>query len=171
MHRTSAPFVSAALVALACALAAGCGGAGQATPASAQNAAGVPASSPGSGSSGWAKRASTICEHALADDSHELVKHFDARHIKQHGVAIVAAGSQLDALGAPAGADSGAYAHMIELYKKSAIYHGLALRELAQGNDGNAAAEYAIGLDLADKADRLAVGFGAGACNRFGMNV
>src|SRR6185437_11435293 len=171
MHRTSSPVVSAALVALTCAFATGCGGAGQAPSASTHTTDTVSASSTDSGSSGWARRASTICTEALADDSHELVNHLDARHIKQHGMAIVAAGSKLDALGAPAGADPGAYAHMIELYKKSAVYHGLALRELAQGNDGNAAAEYAVGLDLADKADRLAVGFGAGSCNRFGMNL
>lgn len=171
MHRTSSRIATAALAALACALAAGCGRTGQATPASARTTAAASASSSGSGSSGWAQRASTICEHALADDSHELVNHFDARHIKQHGMAIVDAGSRLDALGAPAGGDAGTYARMIELYKKSAIYHGLALRELAEGNAGNAAAEYAIGLDLADKADRLAIGFGAESCNGSGMQV
>jgi hypothetical protein len=122
MHRTSSPVVSAALVALTCAFATGCGGAGQAPSASTHTTDTVSASSTDSGSSGWAKRASTICTEALADDSHELVNHLDARHIKQHGMAIVAAGSKLDALGAPAGADPGAYAHMIELYKKSAVY-------------------------------------------------
>jgi len=119
--------------------------------------------------SDWAQRASTICENALPDDSHQLVNHFDARHIKRHGMAIVDAGSKLDALGAPPGGDAGAYGRMIELYKRSVIYHGLALRDLAKGNDGNAAAEYAIGLDLANKADGLAMGFGAESCDRFGM--
>ncbi len=84
-------------------------------------------------------------------------------------MAIVDAGSKLDALGAPAGGDAAAYAHMIELYKRSAVYHGLALRDLAKGRAGNAAGEYAVALDLADKADRLAVGYGAASCNRFGM--
>ena len=58
---------------------------------------------------------------------------------------------------------------MLELYTRSAIYHGLALRDLAKGNDGNAAAEYAIGLDLANETDGLAMGFGAESCDRFGM--
>ncbi|HEX3330771.1 MAG TPA: hypothetical protein VHS27_12680 [Gaiellales bacterium] len=129
----------------------------------------VSASSSGSGNSDWAQRASTICEHALPDDSHQLVNHFDPRHIRRHGEAIIDAGSKLDALGVPAGGDAGAYGRMIELYKKSVIYHGLALRDLARGNDGNAAAEYAIGLDLANKADALAMGFGAKSCDRFGM--
>jgi hypothetical protein len=131
--------------------------------------AALSASSPGSANSDWAQRASTICENALPDDSHQLVNHFDARHIKRHGMAIVDAGSKLDALGAPPGGDAGAYGRMIELYKRSVIYHGLALRDLAKGNDGNAAAEYAIGLDLANKADGLAMGFGAESCDRFGM--
>lgn len=169
MHGTSRRSATAALVAVACALAVGCGGTGQATPASATKTGDLAVVSSDSRSSGWAKRASIICENALADDTHELVNHLDARHIKQHGMAIVDAGSKLDALGVPAGGDANAYAQMIELYKKSVIYHGLALRDLAKGNDGNAAAEYAIGLDLADKADRLAISFGAESCNRFGM--
>jgi hypothetical protein len=64
---------------------------------------------------------------------------------------------------------TGSYARMIELYKKSVIYHGFALRDVARGSDGTAAAEYAIGLALADKADRLAIGFGAKSCDRFGI--
>lgn len=169
MHRTSSRTAAASLVAVACTFAAGCGGTRQASPASAATTADVKASSSGSGSSSWADRAATICENALADDTHELVNHFDAHHIRQHGMAIVDAGSKLDALGVPAGGDTDAYARMIQLYKKSAIYHGLALRELAKGNAGNAAGEYAIALNLADKADRIAVGFGAASCNRFGM--
>jgi hypothetical protein len=169
MHRTHSRIAAAAVVALAGAFAAGCGQAGQPSPASAYTAEPVSASSPGSANSDWAQRASTICENALPDDSHQLVNHFDARHIKRHGMAIVDAGSKLDALGAPPGGDAGAYGRMIELYKRSVIYHGLALRDLAKGNDGNAAAEYAIGLDLANKADGLAMGFGAESCDRFGM--
>jgi hypothetical protein len=170
MHRTSASIATAALVVLSCTFASGCGGTGQATPASAHRTDDVPASSSAPAATAWARRASRICQNALADGNHTLVDHFDARHVRQHGMAVVAAGSKLDALGAPAGGDSGAYAHMIELYRKSAIYHGLAVRELAKGNAGNAAAEYAIGLQFAHKADRLAVGFGAASCGRFGMN-
>jgi hypothetical protein len=169
MHRTPSRITAAALVALGCTFAAGCGTAGQAAPASAHKSDAVPAASSGSGTSGWAERASTICENALPDDTHELVNHFDARHIKQHGMAVIDAGSKLDALGVPAGGDPGTYARMIKLYKKSAVYHALALRDLAKGNDGTAAAEYAIGLDLANKADGLATGFGAKSCGRFGM--
>jgi hypothetical protein len=169
MHLTPSRTTAAALVALGCTFAAGCGAAGQAAPAPEHESDAVPGSSSGSRTSDWAKRASTICEHALPDDSHELVNHFDARHIKQHGMAVIDAGSQLDALGVPAGGDPGTYARMIKLYKKSAIYHALALRDLARGNDGTAAAEYAIGLDLANKADGLAMGFGATSCGRFGM--
>jgi len=169
MYPTPWRIAAAALVALGCTFAAGCGAAGQAAPASAHKTDAVSAASSGSAGSGWAQRASTICENALPDDSHELVNHFDARHIRQHGMAIIDAGSKLDALGVPDGGDAVAYARMIELYKKSAIYHALALRELAKGSDGNAAAEYAIGLDLANKADGLAMGFGARSCDRFGM--
>lgn len=171
MYRTPSRIAAAALVALVCTVASGCGGTGQAAPAAAHKTDDVSASSSRRGDAAWAERASAICENALADDNHELVDHLDARHIRRHGMAIVAAGSKLDALGAPAGGNAGAYARMIELYKKSAIYHGLALRELVRGNAGNAAAEYAIGLNFADRADRLAVGFGAGSCNRFGMNT
>jgi hypothetical protein len=60
---------------------------------------------------------------------------------------------------------------MLDMYKESAIRHGRALHDLTDGNAGNAVAEYAIGLDLADRADRLAVGFGASECARFGMTT
>jgi hypothetical protein len=169
MYRASSRLAAIAFMALAGILAAGCGANGKASSASTARTADVVATSSASSPSQWADHASAICENALSDDSHELVNHLDARHIKQHGMAIVAAGSRLDALGVPSGGDAHAYAHMIQLYKKSAIYHGLALRDLGQGNDGNAAAHYAIALGLADTADGLAVGFGAASCDRFGM--
>ena len=118
----------------------------------------------------WADRANSICRAALPDSSHELVNHLDAAHIRQHGMAIVAAGSRLDALGAPSGANAASYARMIDLYRRSAVDHGLAIREIRTGNDGNAAAYYSIGLALADKADAIVAGLGATDCTRFGMS-
>ena len=117
----------------------------------------------------WARQANEICARALPDDSHEMVDHLDSAHIKLHGMAIVMAGSALDELGPPAGADETDYEHMLALYKSSAIRHALALHELDDGNDGNAAAQYSMALAQADQADRLAVGFGASSCARFGM--
>jgi hypothetical protein len=150
-------------------LAAGCGSAGDTASAGLH-----PASTAAAGSSvsapEWAHRANGICETALADDSHELVNHLDATHVKQHGMSIVMAGSQLDALGPPAGTDALSYARMVDLYKKSAIYHGIALRAFDSGENGNAALAYSLALHLADQADTLAVGFGAGECDRFGMD-
>ena len=117
----------------------------------------------------WAHRADTICSGALADDSHQLVNHFDLPHIRAHGMAIVLAGSQLDALGAPAGVDTAAYARMIAMYKKSAVYHAGAIRMLQQGEGGNAGLAYALALNYADRADHMAESFGAAQCDRFGM--
>ncbi len=84
-------------------------------------------------------------------------------------MAIVLAGSQLDALGAPTGVDTDAYARMIALYKKSALYHAGAIRMLQQGQGGNAGLAYALALSYADRADRMAESFGAAQCDRFGM--
>ena len=117
----------------------------------------------------WAHRANTICTSALSDDSHQLVGHLDVPHVKAHGMAIVLAGSQLDALGAPAGVDASAYARMLGMYKKSAIDHAIAIRMLQSGEGGNAGGAYAIALNLADRADRMAESFGAAQCDRFGM--
>ena len=100
-----------------------------------------------------------------------MVEHFDSRHIKRHGMAVVLAGSALDELGPPPGVDDADYQRMLDLYQESAIRHGLAVRELGDGNAGNAVGEYATGLGLADRADRLAVGFGASECARFGMKT
>ncbi len=158
-------FATPALVALTW-LAAGCGSAGD-TASSVQPAsttAGASVSAPE-----WANRANSICETALADD-HELVNHLDLKHVKEHGMAVVRAGAQLDALGPAAGADAKSYARMVDLYKKSAIYHALALRAFDGGDDGNAALVYSLALHFADQADTLAVGFGAAECNRFGMD-
>ena len=119
----------------------------------------------------WADRANAICRAALPDSSHELVNHLDAAHIRQHGMSIVVAGSRLDALGAPSAAAAKPYAGMIELYRRSAIDHALAVREIRKGNDGNAAAYYSMGLALADKADAIAARFGATDCSRFGMSA
>jgi len=119
----------------------------------------------------WADRANAICRAALPDSSHELVNHLDAAHIRQHGMSIVVAGSRLDALGAPSAAAAKPYAGMIELYRRSAIDHALAVREIRKGNDGNAAAYYSMGLTLADKADAIAARFGATDCSRFGMSA
>ena len=58
---------------------------------------------------------------------------------------------------------------MLDLYKRSAIDHGLAVREIEKGDAGNAAVYYSIGLRLADKADAIAAGFGATDCTRFGL--
>jgi hypothetical protein len=149
-------------------LAAGCGSAGDTASAGlhpASTAAGSSVSGPE-----WAHRANGVCEAALADDSHELVDHLDVTHVKQHGMSIVTAGSQLDALGPPAVTDSRSYARMVDLYKKSAIYHGIALRAFESGDNGNAALAYSLALHLADRADTLAVGFGAASCDRFGMD-
>jgi hypothetical protein len=159
-------FATPAVIALTL-VAAGCGGAGDTASAvqPASTTAGSSVSAPE-----WAGRANGICETALADDRHELVNHLDAKHVKEHGMSVVAAGSQLDALGPPAGGEAKSYARMVDLYKKSAIYHGLALRAFDSGDDGNAALAYSLALKLADQADTLAVGFGAAECNRFGMD-
>jgi hypothetical protein len=159
-------FATPALVALTW-LAAGCGSAGSGASAvqPASTTAGSSVSAPE-----WADRANGICETALADDRHELVDHLDAKHVKEHGMSVVTAGSQLDALGPPAGADAKSYARMVDLYKKSAIYHALALRAFEGGDVGNAALAYSLALHVADQADTLAAGFGAAECNRFGMD-
>lgn len=159
-------FATPALVALTW-LAAGCGSAGATASAvqTTSTTAGSSASAPE-----WADRANGICETALADDRHELVDHLDLKHVREHGMSVVRAGAQLDALGAPAGADATSYARMVDLYKKSAIYHAVALRAFDSGDDGNAALAYSLALHFADQADTLAVGFGAAECNRFGMD-
>jgi hypothetical protein len=159
-------FAAPALVALVW-LAAGCGSAGSTASAGSQSTSTTAGSS--APAPDWSVRANDICDTALADDSHELVNHLDARHVKQHGMAVVSAGSRLDALGPPAGADARSYVRMVDLYKKSAIYHGLALRAFDSGDDGNAAIAYSLALHFADQADKLAVRFGAAECNRFGM--
>ena len=159
-------FATPAAVALTL-VAAGCGGAGDTASAvqQASTTVGSSASAPE-----WVDRANGICETALADDHHELVNQLDVKHVKEHGMSVVRAGSQLDALGPPAGADAKSYARMVDLYKKSAIYHALALRAFDDDDDGNAALAYSLALQLADQADTLAVGFGAAECDRFGMD-
>ena len=119
----------------------------------------------------WTTRANAICRAALPDGTHELVRHLDAAHVRQHGMSVVAAGSKLDALGAPSDGDAHAYARMIALYRRSAVDHGLAIQELRKGNDGVAAEAYAIGLAFADRADAIAARLGAGDCRRFGMTA
>ncbi len=149
-------------------LASGCGTAGDTASAgmhSVSTAEGSSVSAPN-----WAHRASRICATALADDRHELVNHLDVTHVKRHGMSVVMAGAQLDALGPPAGTDAASYARMVGLYKKSAIYHAIALRAFDSGDNGNAALAYSLALHLADQADTLAVGFGAAECDRFGMD-
>ena len=158
VHGGAAPL---AVIAVTRCLAAGCGGTETSTSALSAATDARP---------DWADRANAICVHALPDAGHEMVRHLDSRHVKQHGMSIVDAGSKLDALGAPTGADADSYAKMIAMYKQSAIVHGLVLRELDKGNGGNAAMEYSYALALADKADGLAGGFGAVSCNRFGMD-
>jgi hypothetical protein len=119
--------------------------------------------------SDWVDRANEICRTALPDGSHELVNHLDIAHIKRHGMAVVTAGASLDALGPPADTSAKSYADMLDLYKRSAIDHGLAVQEIQHGNTANAAAYYSIGLGLADKADAIAARLGATDCGRFGM--
>ena len=154
-----------ALTAVVAMAACGCGSAASAAPSRESSQA---TSGP---ASGWAHRANAICRAALPDSSHELVNHLDAAHIRQHGMSIVVAGSRLDTLGAPSDAAAKPYAGMIELYRRSAIDHALAVREIRKGNDGNAAAYYSMGLALADKADAIAARFGAADCSRFGMSA
>jgi hypothetical protein len=154
--------IALAAVAAACLIGTACGGA-----AAAGGRSTTPAGT--AAPADWARQADAICRKALPDDSHAMVTHFDSAHIKRHGLAIVLAGSALDQLGPPRGADAGDYQHMLDLYRTSAVRHGLALRELRNGNDGNAVVEYSVGLGLADRADRLAVGFGASSCARFGI--
>lgn len=164
-HRTA---ITLAALAAGCLLGTACGGAAQA--GTGDRAAGSGGSSTTTTSRAqWARQADQICTKALPDDGHEMVNHLDEAHIKRHGMAIVMAGSALEALGPPAGADTGTYKHMLALYKSSAIRDGLALGELGDGNDGNAAMQYSLALAQADQADRLAVGFGASSCARFGM--
>ena len=148
-------YLGTAVAGAACLAACGCGGSA--------------VSQSGHSTSDWVDRANQICRSALPDSSHELVNHFDVAHIKRHGMAVIEAGSNLDALGAPSAADLKSYAGMLDLYKRSAIDHGLAVREIEKGDAGNAAVYYSTGLDLADKADALAAGFGATDCTRFGM--
>jgi uncharacterized protein YceK len=119
--------------------------------------------------SGWADKANAICRRALPDGSHVLIDNLDAPHVKRHGFAIIAAGSQLEKLGPPPGADSDRYAKMIALYRKSAIYHALAIRQIDKGAAGNAAFLYGAALGMADKADGIATDLGATDCARVGM--
>jgi hypothetical protein len=164
-HRTA---ITLAALAAGCLLGTACGGAAQA--GTGDRAAGSDRSITSTRSRAqWSRQANQICTRALPDDGHEMVNHLDEAHIKRHGMAIVMAGSALEALGPPAGADAGTYKHMLALYESSAVRHGLALRELGDGNDGNAAMQYSLALAQADQADRLAARFGASACARFGM--
>ena len=119
--------------------------------------------------SGWAGKANAICRRALPDGSHVLINNLDAPHVKRHGFAIIAAGSQLETLGPPPGTDPDRYAKMIALYRKSAMYHALAIRQLDKGAAGNAAFLYGAALGMADKADGIATDLGATDCARFGM--
>jgi len=154
-----------ALTAVVAMVGCGCGGPASAAPSrESSQATSEPASE-------WVDRANAICRAALPDSSHELVSHLDAAHIRQHGMSIVVAGSRLNALGAPSAAAAKLYAGMIELYRRSAIDHALAVREIRKGNDGNAAAYYSMGLARADKADAIAARFGATDCSRFGMSA
>jgi hypothetical protein len=116
----------------------------------------------------WASRADAICTAALSDEAHQLVGHLDAQHVRLHGRAIVAVGTGLQRLGAPAGAGA-AYPRLLKLYMRSAVYHVAALDALDKGEQGQAAEAYAIALSLADQADKLAAGLGAVGCSRFGM--
>jgi hypothetical protein len=118
---------------------------------------------------GWAAKANAICRRALPDGSHALIDQLDVSHVKHHGLAIVAAGSQLETLGPPPAADPDRYAAMIALYRKSAIYHALVLRQLSKGADGNAGFLYGAALGLAERADAIAADLGATDCTRFGM--
>jgi hypothetical protein len=149
---------------------AGCGGAAKAesSPPSGPKQTTV-TQQPTTDDSGWADKANAICRRALPDGSHVLVDELDAPHVKQHGFAIIAAGSQLETLGPPPGADSDQYAKMIALYRKSAIYHALVVRQLDKGDAGNAAFLYGAALGMADKADGIATDLGATDCARFGM--
>jgi hypothetical protein len=124
---------------------------------------------PTSDDSGWADKANAICRRALPDGSHELINNLDAPHVKRHGFAIIAAGSQLETLGPAQEADSDRYAKMIALYRKSAIYHALVVRQLDKGAAGDAAFLYGAALGMADKADGIATDLGATDCGRFGM--
>ena len=119
--------------------------------------------------SGWADRANAICRRALPDGSHILINKLDTPHVKRRGFAIIAAGSRLEMLGPPPRTDSDRYAKMIALYRKRAIYHGLAVRQLDKGAAGNAAFLYGAALGMADKADGIATDLGATDCARFGM--
>jgi hypothetical protein len=115
------------------------------------------------------RQGDAICRQALPVGSHVLINELDAPHVKRHGFAIIAAGSQLETLGPPPGADSDRYARMIALYRKSAIYHALAVRQLDKGAAGDAAFLYGAALGMADKADGIATDLGATDCARFGM--
>jgi uncharacterized protein YceK len=149
----------------------GCGGAARAesSPSSAPKQTTVTQEQSTTDDSGWADKANAICRRALPDGSHVLIDKLDAPHVKRHGFAIIAAGSQLETLGPPPGADSDRYAKMIALYRKSAIYHALAVRQLDKGEPGNAAFLYGAALGMADKADGIATDLGATDCARFGM--
>jgi hypothetical protein len=153
--------ISIALMIGVTALGAACGGTG----ASAAPAAHTSTLSAATG----ARRADVICTSALADDSHTLVDHLDAPHVKAHGMAILLAGSQLDAMGAPPGVDTVAYERMLGLYKRSAADHVIVIRMLQKSDGANAAYVYAVALYVADRADRMAESFGASKCDRFGM--
>jgi hypothetical protein len=149
----------------------GCGGAARAesSPSSAPKQTTVTQEQSTTDDSGWADKANAICRRALPDGSHVLIDKLDAPHVKRHGFAIIAAGSQLETLGPPTGADPDRYANMIALYRKSAIYHALAVRQLDKGAAGNAAFLYGAALGMADKADGIATDLGATDCARFGM--
>jgi hypothetical protein len=157
---------SAILLGLGALTVTGCGSA-------AATHADVPASAGGGSTSRpatWASRASAICRDALGDSSHELVNHLDEQHVRAHGMAVVRAGSALDHLGPPPGSSSATYTKMLGLYMRSALLHGEAAKSLHAHDDGNAALYYSLALNMADRADSLAMGFGASSCDRFGFS-
>jgi hypothetical protein len=158
--------IAAGLGAPACGGSAGAGSSVGSPPTSTTAAVSQPSQT---ADSGWASSANAICRQALPDGSHVLVDHLDPAHVRQHGFAIISAGMRLQKLGPPSGGDAAGYAKMIELYRKSAIYHALVVRQLKAGNAGNAAYVYGAALSLADRADTMATELGATDCNRFGM--
>jgi hypothetical protein len=161
------PHVTLALL-LATAVA-GCGGNAVTASGSMSGPARPQSSDDASQRDHWSTQAGDLCQAALTDGAHQMVRRLDVSHIKAHGRAVLKVRAALRQLGPPSPADATAFDKALKLYQHSAAYHAAAVVEMMRHADGNAAMDYSQGLALADQADAVLVGFGASPCARFGM--
>ena len=160
-HTTLAVLLAAAV--------AGCGdGAVSSTGPSAQPVSSQ-SSSDADARNHWSTQAGDLCQAALPDGAHQMVRHLDISHIQAHGRAVLKVRTALKQLGPPTAADATAFDKVLKLYQRSAAFHAAAVVEMMRHDEGNAAMAYTQGLALADQADAALIRMGANACGRFGM--